>query len=154
MSEVLSKLSEFNVLDKSHIAKTLAELQSKSCELDVISIKILKEIVDFLIDPITRIVNISLSKGQFASEWKTAILRPLQKKKLGQDTSRNNYRPVGNLNFLSKLVEKCALDQYTNHLILHSLHSKHQSAYKAGHSCESALLKICSDIFWSVEKKI
>ena len=26
-------------------------------------------------------------------------------------------------------------------------------AHKAGHSCKSALLKICNDIFWSMEKK-
>ena len=72
---------------------------------------------------------------------------------MGQDTSKNNYRPVSNLNFLSKLVERCVLDQYTNHLDLNSLNLKQQSAYKAGHSCESALLKICNDIFWSMEKK-
>ena len=153
VSKVLFKSSEFNVFHKSHIIRTLAKLQSKSCELDVIPTRILKEILDSLIDPITRIENISLSKSQFASEWKTVILRPLQKKKLGQDTSKNNYRPVSNLNFLSKLVERCVLDQYTNHLDLNSLNFKHQSAYKAGHSCESALLKICNDIFWGMKKK-
>ena len=45
------------------------------------------------------------------------------------------------------------MDQYTNHLDLNTLHAKHQSAYKAGHSCETALLKICNDIFWCMEKK-
>ena len=93
MSELVEMLSE------------MAELQSKLGELEVIPTRILKEIVYSLIDPITRIVNISLSKGQFASEWKTAILRPLQKKP-GHDTSKNNYKPVSDLNFLSKLVEK------------------------------------------------
>ena len=134
-SDVLFKLSKFNVLDKSHVIKTLVKLQSISCELDVIPTKILKEIMDS-IDPITKLVNISLSKGQFASEWKTGILRPLQNKPR-QDTSKNNYRPASNLDFLSKLVEKCGLDQYTNHLDINSLHAKHQSKYKARHSCET-----------------
>ena len=58
-----------------YIVKTLAKLQTKSCEFDVIPTRILKEIADSLIDPITRIVNISLGKGQFASEWEIAILR-------------------------------------------------------------------------------
>ena len=89
-SEVLFKLLEFNVLEKSQVVKTLVKLQTKSCELDVIPTKILKESIDSLIDPITRIVNTSLRKGEFASEWKTAILRPLQKE-LDQDTSKNNY---------------------------------------------------------------
>ena len=50
-------------------------------------------------------------------------------------------------------MEKCVSDQYTNHLDVNSLNAKHQSAYKAGHSYETALLKICNDIFWSMEKK-
>ena len=50
-------------------------------------------------------------------------------------------------------MEKCVLDQYTNHLDLNSLNAKNQSAYKAGDSCETALLKICNDILWSMEKK-
>ena len=78
-SDVPFKLSKFNVFDKSHVIKTLVKLQTKLCGLDVIPTKILKEIVDSLKDPNTKIVHISLSKGQFASEWKTAILRPLQK---------------------------------------------------------------------------
>ena len=73
------KLSEFNVFDKSNVDKTLTKLPTQSYELDVILTRILKEITDSLMDPITRIVNISLSTGQFASEWKTAILRLLQK---------------------------------------------------------------------------
>ena len=55
-------------------------------------------------------------------------------KKLDQDTSKNNYGPLSNLNFLSRLVEKWVFDQYTNHLYVNSLNAKHQSAYKAGHA--------------------
>ena len=36
---------------------------------------------------------------------------------------------------------------------VNSLNAKHQSAYKAGHRCKTALLKICNDIFWSMEEK-
>ena len=41
-SEVLFKLMEFNVLDKSQVVKTLVKLQTKSCELDVNSYKDIK----------------------------------------------------------------------------------------------------------------
>ena len=49
-------------------------------------------------------------------------------------------------------MKNCVLDQYINHLDLNLLNSKHQSTYKARYSCESALLKICNDILWSMEK--
>ena len=77
-SEVLFKLSKFNVLDKSHVVKSLVKLQTKSCELDVILTKILKEMLDSLIDPITRIVN----RLVCLKSEKKAILRPPQKKQV------------------------------------------------------------------------
>ena len=58
----------------------------------------------------------------------------------------NSYRPVSNLTILSKLIEKCAFKQLTEHLENFNLHCKHQSAYRSGHSCETALMKIYDDV--------
>ena len=71
---------------------------------------------------------------QFDNSWKSAILQPLQKN-LGPDLSNTNYRLMGNLKFISKLVKKCVLMQLEDHLMLNGLHADHQSAYKKGHSC-------------------
>ena len=51
------------------------------------------------------IINLSLDHGKFDEEWKTAILRPLQKKQ-GNNTNDTNYRLVSNLTFISKIAEK------------------------------------------------
>ena len=72
--------------------------------------------------------------GQFDDTCKSAILQPLQKK-LGLGLSNTNYRPVSNLKFISKLVEKYVLMQLEEHLALNGLHADHQSTYKKGHSC-------------------
>ena len=88
--------------------------------------------------------------GQFDDSWKSAILWPLQKKS-GTDLSNTNYRPVSNLKYISKLVEKCVLMQLVDHLTLNDLHADHQSAYKKGHSCATLLLKVVNDIFWALE---
>ena len=45
-----------------------------------------------------------------------------------------NYRPVSNLSFLSKILEKVVLRQLSNHLLTNNLFYSHQSAYRAGHS--------------------
>ena len=76
--------------------------------------KLLKEILPSLIEPITKIVNTSLQQGIFSKHWKIAVIRPLLKKK-GLELTTSNYRPVSNLTLLSKVVEKAALHQLVAH---------------------------------------
>ena len=57
-----------------------------------------------------------------------------------------NYRPVLNLPFLSKILEKVVLTQLTNHLTSNQLTHKFQSTYRAGHSTETVLLRVVNDI--------
>ena len=57
-----------------------------------------------------------------------------------------NYRPVSNLPFLSKILEKVVLMQLTNYLTSNQLTHQFQSAYRAGHSTETLLLRIVNDI--------
>ena len=61
-------------------------------------------------------------------------------KKQGLDSEiYKNYRPVAILSFISKFIEKA-------HLINNDIVDNFQSAYKTGHSCEMALLRVYNDI--------
>ena len=75
---------------------------SKSCELNILPTNFLKIVLDEYLHIITRIINISLTKGVFVPQWKSAIVRHLQKKSR-LELILKKYRPVSNLNFLSKL---------------------------------------------------
>ena len=57
-----------------------------------------------------------------------------------------NYRPVSNLSFISKIIEKCVAEQLVHHIDSNGLNEIMQSAYKKHHSTETALLKVKSDI--------
>ena len=70
-------------------------------------------------------------------------------KKAGLDLILSNFRPVCNLSFISKLVEKMVLIQFNKHL--HILIPHYQSVYRANYSCETALAKIVNDILWAME---
>ena len=87
----------------------------------------------------------------FAEEWKVAIICPLLKKP-GLDHICGNYRPVSNLLFLSKVVEKAALKQFVKHCEENSFLPNYQSAYRKNYSCKTALVKLFDDILWSMEK--
>ena len=101
---------------------------------------------------ITRIVNLSLNRGQFANAWKTAIIRPLHKK-LGLEIIQSSYRLISYLLFVSKLTEKCFLDQFLDHSEHQKLLPDYQSAYRKNYSTEMAIIKVCDDL-WAMEKQL
>lgn len=56
------------------------------------------------------------------------------------------------MKFLSKLIEKSVSGQLNNYLSDNDLHEIYQSAYKAFHSTETALLKITNDVLLSLDR--
>ena len=54
---------------------------------------------------------------------------------------------------MSKLVEKCMLIQLNEHCSNQDLMLSYQSAYRANHSCETSILKLCDDILWAMERQ-
>ena len=63
-----------------------------------------------------------------------------------------NYRPITNLPFLSKVLEKCALSQMYSYLLQNDLFPATQSAYRKDNSTETALLRITNDILQASDK--
>ena len=97
-------------------------------------------------------MNESLRDEIFASNWKTAIVRPLLKKTLGVQLVLSNFRPVSNLPFLAKALEKCDLTQLDEHCKANAPIPDYQSAYREHYSCETALIKLANDLLWSMEE--
>ena len=103
-------------------------------------LEILKQILPSVITPITNLINKSLVKG-------------LLLKKVGLELICKNYRPVNNLSFLSKLLEKCALLQFNTYCMENNLLPGYQSGYKEYFSCDTALVKLMDDILWHMERQ-
>ncbi len=75
---------------------------------------------------------------------------PLLKKK-GAELIFSNYRPISNLQYLSKLVERVVVNQLCDHFDTSYPLPPCQSAYRVGHSTEMALVKIQSDILLAMD---
>ena len=88
----------------------------------------------------------------FPQNFKEADVRPLLKKTSLPKNELKKYRPVSNLSFISKILEKgssqSAANSYKNNYLPNTL----QSAYRKHHSTESPLMKVHNDIIISMDK--
>ena len=97
-----------------------------------------------------KIINVSLTTGQYLDDWKTAVVRPLIKGP-NLDTEYKNYHPISNLSFMAKLIEKAAQTQLMTYFTEHNLLPAHQNAYRKNFSIENAILNICDNIWTNME---
>ena len=102
---------------------------------------------------ITKIINLSLKSAQVPSCYKVASVIPLLKKIFLDPEVLKNLRPVSTLPFVSKTLEKVAGKQLQSHKQKDKLNEKMQSAYREGHSTETALLRIQNDLLQAMDKR-
>ena len=146
-----SAISSVEPISEEDILKILKSSPTKSCDLDPIPTSLVKDCADILITPITNIINYSLKEGSFPNFFKIAYVTPLLKKPSLDRNLLKNYRPVSNLSFISKLIEKAGANQLNSYINKEGLSNLNESAYKRLHSTETALLKIQNDIATSMD---
>ena len=93
-----------------------------------------------------------MNKLVFPDCHKQAIVVPLLKKKSLDKNIDSNYRPVSNLAFLSKVIERVVAQRLNSHMDLNNMHEAMQSAYIKHHSTETALLYIQNNILNSIDQ--
>jgi len=142
-------LREFQLLSTDDVIKMVKASSAASCQLDPIPTFLLKKCVHLLASPLARIINLSLSTGRFPSTLKHALVRPLLKKPTLDKEEKSNYRPVSNIPFLSKLIERAVAWQLMEQV--DDVLSERQSAYRSNFSTETALLCLYDDLLRSAD---
>ena len=137
----------------STLLQIVHPLASKSCELDPVPSRILLGCLDLLCPVIWKIVKLSLETSVMPTELKQAVIRPLLKKPSLDYQEFKNFRPISNLTFLSKVIEKVVALQLVDYIDNNGLCEVFQSAYRAHHSTETALLRVYNDIAMSIDNQ-
>ncbi|XP_072037296.1 uncharacterized protein [Amphiura filiformis] len=145
--------SEFLTVSEEDVLKIIMSASITSCRLDPLPASLLKLCLHDLLSTITTIVNESLSTGVVPSSFKHACIHPLLKKPgLDRDVYAN-YRPISNLPYLGKVIERVAVLQLQSYLTDNHLHFRIQSAYRRHHSTETALLRVQNDILSALDQR-
>ena len=112
---------------------------------------VVKDMKALLSPFITLLCNKSLAVGCFPSDFKRAVVRPLLKK--GRlDTSQMNYRPVSNLSFLFKSLERVVQRRLQEFLDSNNLMPETQSAYRQYHSTETTVTKVYNNLLMAADQ--
>jgi len=138
------QLKTFEITEED-VRKKLDSLKaSKSPGPDDIHAKLLYELRNELVSPITKIFNLSLKTGIIPQDWKDANVSPLFKK--GSKNKPENYRPVSLTSIVGKMLESIVKDHIVSHLHRFNLIKSSQHGFTKGKSCLTNLLEFFEDV--------
>ena len=143
----LSLLSDFTPATPMEVQRVLRSMSSKSSPLDFVPTSLLKTCAGVFSYIIADLANTTFRLGLFPSKFRMAQITPLMKQRGLEFSDPSSYRPISNLNTISKILERLVLTRITSHSNESAAVDPLQSAYRHGYSTETALLQVTSDIF-------
>ena len=147
-----SYLSEFTPTSVEELISMIEKSGIKVSPADILPAHLVNENIDLLLPYINTLINLSLSTGNIEG-LKKAIVRPQLKDHNIDHNYVPNFRPVSNLLFLGKLIERVVQDRLQKHLDFIGYCNNTQFGYKKNHSTELLLLKFVNDILVGVDSK-
>ena len=135
---VLTDTAYWTAVTADEIDKLIGSAPNKTCQLDPVPTWLVKDVHGLVSPFISLLFNKSLTSGYFPLEFKQAVVCPLLKKSGLDASDLKNFRPVSNLSFLSKLLERITQCRLQLFLDSNDLMPETQSAYRRFHSTETA----------------
>ena len=142
---------QFEPVSPSLLKDTVKHMNPAGSPADALPPRLFKEVLATIGPTVLSIINSSLSSGTVPCDFKHAVVRPLLKKPGLDPNLLSNFRPISNLPYISKILEKVVYNQLLPFLEDNGVTELFQSGFKALHSTESALLKVSNDILLSTD---
>ena len=137
----------------TEVGTILKKSSAKQCHLDPAPTWLVKCAGDVLAPVIAHMCDMSFALSKIPDCSKRAIVRPLLKKSTLDSNDPASYRPISNLSFVSKVVEKVVDARLAaHHAARHNLLPTLQSAYRPNHSTETAVICILNYMIGAIDE--
>ena len=127
--------------------------KTKSSKIDPLPTALLKANTAALAPFFVNLINMSYTCSTVPARLKHAVVTPLLKRTGLPKDNYSNYRPISNLPFASKLLERHVAAQLRLHLQSNNIEDPFQSAYRPSHSVETAIVCIQDDVLRSLDAR-
>lgn len=149
LSKVNSKF-DFELISSEDVRKVFSKITSNATGPDGIPPKCFKLLREYIIEPISIIINTSFVSGYFPYKLKNISVTPILK--IENPSSFSHFRPISNANYLLKVISSVSCMQLTNYLEINKLICEEQSGFRTKHSCTTAILKLTEDLHDSISR--
>ena len=136
-------------ISDEEITNLINSLPNKGTGPASIPLRLLKDVVDLIVIPLSFIINLSFSSGIFPDVLKVAKIIPSHKG--GSTQELNNFRPISLLSIFDKIVEKLMHSRLYDYLEEHQVLYKHQFGFRKMMSTGHSLIEITEEIKESID---
>ena len=138
-------------IHSDEITRIIANFPNKkSPGLDGFTPKLLKEVGNDVVHPLTYIFNLSFSKGVVPDYLKQSKVIPLYKK--GNRDVPGNYRPISLLSIFDKIMEKLMYNRLYSYLNNKKFFYSYQFGFRKKYSTTLALIEVIDNIYSHIDK--
>ena len=102
---------QFELVSFSSLCDIVKSRKPTNCLFDIVPAKVLKMVFNTVGPSLLVFINSCLRLGTVPAAFKHAVVRPLLKRPNLDPSMLSNFRPVSNLLFLSKVLEKVVFIQ-------------------------------------------
>lgn len=128
LARPIQLLDSFSLTNPTLINEFILKCNSSSCRVDPAPTFLLKHCTSAISGFISHLVNMSLISSTVPVSLKTAAITPILKKPTLDPADYANYRPISNLPFVSKIMEKVVATQLQSFLA----HNQHFDIFQSG----------------------
>ena len=138
--------SSFTLVTEEEVRSVIASSNKSFSPADSFPSKLILKILPTILPYLTNFFNSSLRLGVFPQSMKHAFVKPLLKKPDLDPSDPKNMRPISQLSFFAKALERIATKQLIEHMSSFLTSEIFQSGFKKYHSTETALLCVTNDL--------